>query len=92
MLLIFITERQGTPIALGNPSQTKITQTPALSFIFAFSALIKRLEVDGGGGPSSALYWIYRGSHPKIIFWVEFLERDVGVLWWGKAGKLDSDL
>lgn len=31
-------------------------------------------------------------SYPKLIFWVEFLERDVGVLWWEKAGKLDSDL
>jgi len=53
MLLIFIMEMQGT---LENPSQTKITQIPASSFTFAFSALIQGLEVDCGGGPSSALY------------------------------------
>lgn len=39
MLLIFIMERQGTLLALANPAQTKITQTPASFFIFAFSAL-----------------------------------------------------
>lgn len=58
MLLIFIMERQGTLIALENPSQTKITQTPASSFIFAFSALTEGVEVDHGGGPSSAPYWL----------------------------------
>lgn len=43
---------------MNNPLQTKITQTAALSFIFAFSALKEGLEVDNGGGSSSALYWL----------------------------------
>lgn len=57
MLLIFIMEKQGTLKVLENPSQTIITQTLASSFIFAFYAFIEGLEVDHGGGPSSAVYW-----------------------------------
>lgn len=56
MFLIITMERQGTLTVLNNPSQTKITQTAASYFIFAFSALIEGLEVDNGGGSSSALY------------------------------------
>lgn len=85
MFLIITMERQGTLTVLNNPSQTKIIQTAASSFIFAFSALIEGLEVDKWGRVLIRTVLTCRGSHPKLIFWVEFLERDVGVLWWGKG-------
>lgn len=58
MFPIITKERQGTLTVLNNQLQTKITRTAASSFIFAFSALIEGLEVDNGGGSSSALYWL----------------------------------